>query len=493
MSVTAAVILVTAIYGAICLGIGYYGWKRTQLTPVDYFLAGRTLGTFVLSLTFIATWVSMWTFYGAVGANYRLGPSFMSAMITWNVLWPLMVWAMGTRLWVLAHRFGSITPSDLFADYYQSEAMRVLASLVGIVALIPYMSIQLLGGGIAFEAATGGAIPFWAGALFMAAVMMLYTLFGGLRAVAWTDVFQGIFFLAVMLGLSIWLLGLPEAGNAFRASAAVNPKLFDPANFAWGQWLGFVLTWGLSPLLPHMMQRCFMARSPRVITCTAASLAILSPWVQTVPVMIVGVAAVGVLPGLKGADTDAVIPLLLAKYAPYVGAIVVAAAWAAGMSTLDSQLLTASSLVTRDLYRYARPQANEKEQARVGQLFVMVVTLVMYLFVLTKPGFIVVLGTAGAGIAVAGYLFPTIGVLFWPRVGRVAALGGLAAGGLTALLTFAVWPFPLGLHNTLWGVLVGGVVFFVLAYSTAPLPYVQQARFHGLLADAIVGVRKVAR
>ncbi len=490
MSVTAAIILVTAVYSAVCLWIGYLGWRRTRLTPVDYFLAGRSLGTFVLALTFIATYASLWTFYGAVGANYRLGPSFMSAMITWNLIWPLMIWVMGTRLWVLGQRFGCITPSDLFAEYYQSEAIRVLTSVVGIIALIPYMSIQLLGGGLAFEAATGKAIPFWVGALFMAAVMMVYTFVGGLRAVAWTDVLQGIFFLGVMLALSVWILGLPEGGNAFRASAAVNPKLFDPTNFGWGQWLGFVCTWGLSPLLPHLMQRCFMARSARVITRTAASLAILSPWVQTVPVMIVGVAAVSILPGLKGGDTDAVIPLLLAKYAPYVGAVVVAGAWAAGMSTLDSQLLSASSLVTRDLYRYVRPRADEKEEARVGQLFVAVVTVIMYLFVLTRPGFIVVLGTAGAGIAIAGYLFPAIGVLFWPRAGRVAALGGLLAGGLAAFLTFAAWRFPLGLHNTLWGLLVGAVVFLVLAYTTPPLPYAQQARFHGLLAEAIAGGRK---
>jgi Na+/proline symporter len=81
-------------------------------------------------------------------------------------------------------------------------------------------------------------------------------------------------------------------------------------------------------------------------------------------------------------------------------------------------------------------------------------------------------------------------VLFWPRAGRVAALGGLLAGGLAAFLTFAVWRFPLGLHNTLWRLLVGAVVFLVLAYTTAPLPYAQQARFHGLLAEAIAGGRK---
>ncbi|NIO82600.1 MAG: hypothetical protein GTN53_18615, partial [Candidatus Aminicenantes bacterium] len=88
MSITATVLLVFIFYVFLTFVIGYFGWKKTKLTPEDYFLAGRTLGPFVLSLTLIATYASMWTFLGAVGTNYRFGTSFMYCMITYNVLWP---------------------------------------------------------------------------------------------------------------------------------------------------------------------------------------------------------------------------------------------------------------------------------------------------------------------------------------------------------------------------------------------------------------------
>ena len=483
MTITTAVIFVFVIYVIITMVIGYMGWKKTKLTPEDYFLAGRSLGPFVLSLTLIATYASMWTFLGAVGANYRVGPSFMACMITWNLLWPLMIWVFGVRFWMLGKKFGYITPSDMFADYYNSEAMRVIASIIGVIALIPYMSIQLLGGGLAFEAATNGAIPFWTGALIMVVVIALYTFFGGLRAVAWSDVLQGLFFLVALLILSIWSVKL-TGGNPFRTIAQNHPEIFDPGRFKWGLWFGFVMTWGFAPLLPHMIQRSFMAKSGRSITQSAVAVGILSPWFQTVTVMIIGVSALVLLPGLTGKATDAIIPTLLAKYAPYVGAVVTSAAFAAGMSTLDSQLISASSLITRDIWvKYIDKKADHKRETLIGKIFVLVVTVVMYLFVLTKPGFIVVLGTAGAGICIAAYIFPAIGVLFWPRAGKTAALWALIVAGVVAFLTFAVWKFPLGIHNTLWGMGAGLIVFLILTYATKRVPYEAQERFHGYLTS----------
>ncbi|MEW6047027.1 MAG: hypothetical protein AB1609_11175 [Bacillota bacterium] len=192
------------------------------------------------------------------------------------------------------------------------------------------------------------------------------------------------------------------------------------------------------------------------------------------------------LPGLKGAETDSLVVLVVAKHFPMLAAIVTAAAVAAGMSTLDSQLLSASSLVTRDFYvRYCKPDASPQQEARVGQLAVLVLSVIIYVFALTWPGLIVPLATAGAGICVAGYLGPTIGALFWPRVGKDAAFWSMVAGGLAAALTFVPWQHPFGIHNTVWGVIAGLVVLFVLSPVTKPLPYPQQERFHALFEKVI--------
>jgi len=158
------------------------------------------------------------------------------------------------------------------------------------------------------------------------------------------------------------------------------------------------------------------------------------------------------------------------------------------MSTLDSQLISASSLLTRDIWvKYIDKEADERRQTIIGKIFVLVVTVVMFFFVLTKPGFIVVLGTAGAGICIAAYMFPTIGVLFWPRVGTTAALWSLIVAGAVAFITFAIWKFPLGIYNTVWGMMAGLVTFLILTWTTKPLPYEQQERFHGYLTSVIHG------
>jgi SSS family solute:Na+ symporter len=485
ISVAAMTLIVVTAYMIATLIVGYYGYKRTKLDPVDYFLGGRTLGTFVLVMTFIATYASMWTFMGAVGANYRIGISFHQCMITWNTLWPLMLLVMGTRLWLLGNKYGYITPSEMFADYYDSKAMGIITSIVGLIALIPYMAIQLMGSGLAFEAVTGGAIPYWAGSLYVVIVIGLYTLIGGLRAVAWTDVLQGIFFLGFLWVVMIpWVILLT---GGFAPVAAANPGILQAGRYAYGQWLGFVLTWGLSPLLPHMFQRCYMTKSPKVILRSAVLLFVLSAWIQSVPVALVGSLGVAIIPGLKGVAADQFIVMFTAKYSPLLGSVVVAAALAAGMSTLDSQLLSASSLVTRDIYvKYIRPKASELEEARVGQIFVLAITVVMWLLSLRTIAPLVVLGTAGAAICVAGYFFPAIGCLFWPRPGKIAALGGLLAGGAAALATF--WTMPFGFHNAVWGFVVGGIVFLALAFVTPPPSPEKQRKFHGLFSRAIYGV-----
>lgn len=217
---------------------------------------------------------------------------------------------------------------------------------------------------------------------------------------------------------------------------------------------------------------------------SASILSILSGWVQTVPVMLIGLAGTILLPGLAAAKTDSLVVPVVAKYFPMLAAIVTAAAVSAGMSTLDSQLLSASSLVTRDFYvRYYKPEASPEQEARVGRLAVIVLSIIIYIFALTRPGLIVPLATAGSGICVAGYLGPTIGALFWPRVGKDAAFWSMVAGSLAGTLTFVPWQHPLNIHNTVWGIIAGLAVLFALSPVTKPLPYSQQERFHALIRE----------
>ncbi|MCD6363633.1 MAG: sodium:solute symporter family protein [Synergistetes bacterium] len=484
MSSIGWLIAVVGSYMAVVLAIGFIGYKRTKATAEDYYLGSRGLGTIVLSGTLIATYASLWTFLGAVGGNYRAGLSFVSMMLLWNLTWPLMVWFIGTKVWLLGKKYGYITYSELINDYYESKWLGIIASIMGILALLPYISVQLMGGGIAIETFTNGAISFSTGVTITFVFMVLVIAMAGVRSVVWTDTFQGIFFLSVMLGIALYAMHLGGGfEGVFRKVSQNNPALLKPGKIKFGMWIGFVLTWGFAVLLPHMFQRLMMAKDPRTISKVTIASSILSGWVQTIPVFLLGIACTILIPGIKGKATDSITILFSAKYLPpYIAALVVGGAFAAGTSTLNSQLLTTSSLVLRDLIQNpSRKKLSPTKETFYGRAIVLVLGLTVLFIALLRPGLIVPISTAGTAICISGYMYPLLGVLFWPRAGKISAYASMITSGTTSILTWLAWPFPLGIYNVLWGLMVGGIAFVVTTLLSPPPPKQRINRFHELI------------
>ncbi len=314
-------------------------------------------------------------------------------------------------------------------------------------------------------------------------VMVIYVLIGGLRSVVWTDVLQGIFFLTVMLGLSLYAVHLVGGFESlFTKIISENPDLLTPGKMGFGIWIGYVLTWGNAVLLPHMFQRLLVAKRLETLGKSAALLSILSGWVQTIPVFLLGISATILVPGLTGAATDAATIEFATRYLPlWLAAIVVAGAFAAGMSTLDSQLLTSSSLLLRDLYvNPLKKKLPPEKETFYARLLVLILGIIIMIFALSRPGLIVPISTAGTAIAISSYFFPLVGILYWPRAGKVAAYGSIIVAAITSVVTWIVIPFPLGIYNVLWGLMLGGVTYIILGLITPPPPKESIDRFHGL-------------
>ncbi|WP_321368943.1 sodium:solute symporter family protein [uncultured Desulfuromusa sp.] len=462
MSSMAWLIIVIGSYMLIVMGIGFMGYRKSAGTAEDYYMGGRALGTLVLTGTSIATYASLWTFLGAVGGNYRMGITFISMMMMWNLLWPLLVWFIGTKVWLLGKKFKYITYSELINDYYDTKGLGVLAAVFGIMALIPYIAVQLMGGGIVIETFTNGQISFAMGVTITFIFMVLIISLAGLKSVVWTDTLQGLFFLTVLIGMAVYALMLVGgAGEMFSTLNANHTKLLIPGTLGIGKWLGFVLTWGLSVFLPHMFQRLMMAKDPKTIAKVSMISSVLSGFAQTIPVFIIGICCVILLPGVTGKETDAMTILFANKYlSPGVAALVIGGAFAAGTSTLNSQLLTASSLFLKDLiinpFNLKLTPAKETLMAR---LIVIMMGAVVLIIALTRPGLIIPISTAGTAVCISSYLFPAFGILFWRHAGKLAAYASLITAGIVALLTWLVWPFPLGIYNVLWGYIAGGIAF----------------------------------
>ncbi|HLA41001.1 MAG TPA: hypothetical protein VJ417_13450, partial [Candidatus Glassbacteria bacterium] len=223
-------LVVIFLYLAVTFGIGSFAWWRGRVTADDYYISARSQGYLVTALAIMATFFSAFAMLGAPGMLYQGGIGFVFFMLNVPICGAL-IWIIGKPLWALGKRHGYITPSDLVADYYNSDLLRVLIALLGIVYIIPYAVLQFKGGGYLFQVITqnsdvhagwfelsGGMIrigPLAAstyvfGALLLASITMIYTIMGGMRAVCWTDVFQGGLLVIGMLAggaITIWKLG----------------------------------------------------------------------------------------------------------------------------------------------------------------------------------------------------------------------------------------------------------------------------------------------
>lgn len=415
-----AKIAVLSGYFLAVLAIGLLARSRWTSSPETYFLADRKLGTMVLLGTMAATNFSAFTVFGASGAGYRDGYAFFPIMGFGTGFMALTFWILGRRIWQRGRDTGLVTPPELVGDIYRSRTLSIVFSLVMIIFTIPYLALQPMAAGYVLEELVG--LPYFYGCVLVTAVVALYTLRGGLRAVAWTDLFQG----ALMLVLLVICLMMAAAhqGGFLEANARVldaHPALFSrpggTGGYTLGIWFSYLALWFFcDPMFPQLFQRFFSARGERNISRMMLFYPLVCTVVFFLPVS-VGVIGRLYVPGLEGKAADRILPMVINQISgDAMAALVMAAGLAALMSTMDSQLLTLSSIFTRDILPLAgrrRPPSNS-----TGRIFVLFLSLAGLVLAYRPPATILQIATQTfTGLAV---LFPT--VIFGLYLRRVFAL-----------------------------------------------------------------------
>jgi len=463
--------LVVGAYFVVLLGIGFFARRRAHRTAEDYFVASRTLPGWVLFFTMAATNFSAFTVFGFSGAGWRLGYSFYPIMAFGTGFMALSFYFIGRPVWRLGKARGLLTPPELVFDRFGSPTLRLLFLGVMVVFTLPYLAMQPMAAGYALEGLLG--IPYFAGAVLITVIMLVYTFFGGFRGVAWTDVFQGgmiILLLLIALGVITASFGGLSAAN--QTAASKWPELFSRpgmgGSFSAGIWLGYMLLWLLcDPMFPQLFQRFYAAKDERALNTTMVIYPLITGLLFLLPVTIgvVGRLAFPELPA--GTASDQILPLLLARCTPPVlEALVLTAALAALMSTLDSQLLTLSSMFTRDLFKDRRKDASSPW---MGKLFVVVLALAGLAIAWRPPAsFLEIATQTFTGLAV---LFPTvIAALYWKRATARGAIASIVVGeGLVISYHFHLLP-DFGTLPVVPVVLVAAVVLVVASLLTQAHP-----------------------
>lgn len=466
-------LLIIALFMLIPLIMGAVAGKKSLPTTEDYFVQGRGMGSVAVFFTVAATWWSAFAFMGSNSWFFLTGPLYWTA-IAWNIFFGILYFGVGKKIWYFGKHNGLITPKDFFLLHYGSEKLGNIVAIICLAFTLPYLQIQLSGGAYLIEVASSGIIPFWLAALLFYLVIIIYVWSGGLRAVAWTDVFYGVLLFFGMVFAGLYIVHLPEVGgigSMFDFIGKHTPeKLVIGDN--WMSWLGmFIITPIGSFMGPQLWTRMYAVKSPKLFNLMPFLLGFAA--IAYVGSMLVGNAANILCPDIQ--ETDKILPTVLYGYAPFIlAAFIIACGAAAAMSTANSQIHAMSASYTVDFHkRYVNKNLTESQLVWVGRWTILILSAIAYVMCLVVPGLLVTIGL----VALAGtaqVMVPTVGALFWRRSTTAGAIAGLLVGVvLLCVFTFspiaAPGPFAAGGAGLL-SLIANAVVFVIVSLFTKPRP-----------------------
>jgi solute:Na+ symporter, SSS family len=420
----------------LALGLGFLARRGRQMGLGQWTVAGRSFGAPLVFLLMAGEIYTTFAFLGGSGFAYgRGGPVYY--ILCYATLAYVMSYFMLPPIWRYARDHGFYSQADFFAGKYESRWLGALVSLVGIVALIPYLVLQFKGLGIIVEAAGYGAIGATTAVWIGAAVATAYVTVSGVRGSAWVAVAKDIMILLVVVFLGIYfpLHYYGGVGQMFAAIETAKPGFIvlpEHGESAWWFSSTVLLTALGFYMWPHTFGSIYTARNARVIRQNAVVL----PLYQLILLFafLVGFAAILQVPGLKGADVDlALFKLSVKTFDPRIVGVIGTAGVLTALVPGSMILMAAATLLANNLYRLAHRSAADAHIVRVAKLLVPVVALVAIYFALSGGQTIVALLLMGYSFVTQ--LFPALALSLTKT--RWATPAGAAAGIVAGVATVA--------------------------------------------------------
>ncbi|MGO1549534.1 MAG: sodium:solute symporter family protein [Nesterenkonia sp.] len=466
-----------AIYVVLALVMAVLSRAGASQSMSGYFLGSRKMGGFVSAMSYSATTYSAFMMIGLAGLTYAGGVGALGFELLY-LCGVTLVLVFGPRFWRVGKKYGFVTPSEMIGHRYASRASGAVIALASCIFLIPYAAVQLAGVGYLLSGMTNGAISFTAGTVLAVVLALVFALVAGLRSVAWTDSLQAVVMIlsaSLVVVLVIWQLG---GLDTFFDRLAEDPgALTVPGEgyFTFSTFLGLTLPWIFFSISnPQVSQRLFTPGSMREMRKMLLGFLVIG-FIYTLVSVFWGFTARLEFPDLAGSDM-ATPTLLGSDLVPTPLAIIVmVGVLAACVSTIDSIMLTLSSMVSRDVYAAARTGAGERSQLRVGKLVLPVIAVLAYWFAHLELDLIAVLSvSASAGLLVM--VPPIIGAFFWSRGTSAAVISSVVIAGSLVLWLEATSTVWLGQGSGIWGLLAAVTIFIGVSLAT-PAPTQRAADF----------------
>lgn len=458
-------LLITAIIVATAVVIGFAAHGRSKMGIEEWTVGGRRYGGVLLWVLAAGEIYTTFTYLGAAGYAYANGgPVFY--ILGYGALAYIISFFLLPPLWRYAKRNGLLTQADYFTSRFGSRWVGALAAVIGVVFVVPYGTLQLEGLGDIVTTVTNGKIGSGTAMLIAFGLTALFVFASGLRAAAWTSVLKDFLLIVTVLivGIGLPLKYFGSYSGLINAVNHVHPHEFAVPGSSAALGVGWLIsTLLLTSMGFYMYPQAFMAtysaRSTKAIRRNATFL----PFYQVLLLLMfyVGFAALLVVPGLKGSDTNFAMLDLTKKGEPsWITGLVGGAGSLAAIVPAAAIVLAAAALVGRNIYRdMIRPSASAVSVLRVSRVFVLVIMAFSLYIAIKSPGLIAnLLLTAYDGVT---QFFPAVALsLVWRRTSRAGVTAGLLAGvGLALYLVISK-------HDPLWGMNAGFVALVVNAIVT---------------------------
>lgn len=436
------------LFFVVMVAVGIYA--RRHAGSVDGFvLGGRSVGPWLTAFAYGTSYFSAVVFVGYAGQfGWKYGLASTWIGIGNAVIGSLLAWViLGRRTRVMSQHLGSRTMPDFFGERYGSRGLKIAASAIVFIFLVPYTASIYNGLSRLFGMAFN--IPYHWCVILMAVITAVYVILGGYMATAINDFIQGIIMLAGIVAVIAAVLagqgGFMEAvGKMAQIPSDVEVTMGQPGAFTsfFGpdplNLLGVVIltslgTWGL----PQMIHKFYTIRDEKSIQTGTIISTVFAIIVSGGCYFLGGFGRLFDSPEIYGTDGsvvyDSIIPFMLSRLPDILVGIVVILVLSASMSTLSSLVLTSSSTLTLDFLKdTVMKKMSERGQIIVMQLLIVFFILLSVVLALDPPAFIAQLMGISWGALAGAFLAPFLYGLYWKRTTRMSVWASFAAGiGIT--------------------------------------------------------------
>ena len=461
--------ILVVLFFALMIGVGLY--CRRHSTNVDGFvLGGRSVGPWLTAFAFGTSYFSAVIFVGYAGQfgwNFGLastwiglGNAFIGSLLAWNIL--------GRRTRLMTQEINSKTMPDFFEKRYGSKGLKIAASAIVFVFLIPYTA-SLYNGlsslfNIAFE------VPYWACILVMAVLTGVYVVFGGYMATAINDFIQGIIMLVGIVAVVVAVLaengGLMGSVEALATGAEGGWEYVaffgpDPIALLTVVLLTSLGTWGL----PQMIGKFYAISNEAAIKKGTLISTVFAIIVAGGCYFLGGFGRLFMTQAeVSAKGFDSIVPTMLSTLSPYIIGIVIVLVLSASMSTLSSLVLTSASTLTLDVI----VPASKKQMAEKKKLLIMRALIVFFIIlsaviailkdsVWKDSVFIAQMMGVSWGALAGSFLAPFLYGLYWKKTTRAAVVASFIFGTGLEIVQLCI--------SVGWITIDGGVLGFIFKNS----------------------------